>query len=211
MSLPRPEDVGRLLKNYNDLLHQCGASLLASADAEQSQQERWANDVCPTLFAQGTQGFIEFGNLVFAAIPELLEMLPLSLGATSDGVEELNNGDVLQALAEALCEEAHRLQDEMCQAQAQLRQFADIEEAVEGGVPMAALCEANQALVACWGETVQALTQLSQQLTTPEYIDYGFWRAQPANWERIVSIATQLQNGQDDLPLPAGSVTFKAV
>lgn len=210
----RPEEIGNLLKAFNDASNNVNECLGCTAQAADSAMAPWVEEIKPALFAAATQSFVNFGNLVFAAIPELIgviQQLPAGAEAKAEA-DEVDAAMVVQALVGVVREEALGQKAEVERAGQTLIEFA---EQVQGLAPdtfaLAEMLDVTQEVMACWDQIVAEVDQLSAQLSNPQEVDIAGLRALPANWQRIISIAAQFQGGQDDLSQPGGTVSLKSV
>ena len=147
----------------------------------------------PQLFAKITQSFVDFGNLVSSALPEIFEQAAQTRGQDSDPVA----GEAVEALVDAVVEDAGAHAGTVGSLAGALADH--IESLAEPAPQLEQVLTAARGIESYWREVAEQLQAVPEVLSDGDPGQVAELRALAPIWDRV---ADRIDHAQQSLEMP---------
>jgi ABC-type transporter Mla subunit MlaD len=155
----------------------------------------------PQLFAKVTQSFVDFGNLVSSAIPEILDQSAQAPGAADD--------EAVDALVDAVADDADTHADTVGSLAGSLAEHIDTLDAPAPQLEQ--VLSAARAIEDYWREVADQLQAVPDLLDEGDTGQVAGLRALAPIWDRVADRVNEAQQTQEIPAAPAAGPSFKVI
>lgn len=159
----------------------------------------------PQLFAKITQSFVDFGNLVSSALPEIFEQAAQTRGQDSDPVA----GEAVEALVDAVVEDAGAHAGTVGSLAGALADH--IESLAEPAPQLEQVLTAARGIESYWREVAEQLQAVPEVLSDGDPGQVAELRALAPIWDRVADRIDHAQQSMEMPPAAGGAPPLKVI
>ncbi|MFL6846674.1 MAG: hypothetical protein ACJ8ER_17550 [Allosphingosinicella sp.] len=196
-----PTDEARISGLVEDFVSAFDDLCRSNAVAEDSRLV----ELQPQLFAKVTQSFVDFGNLVSSALPEIFEQSAQTKGKGSDPAA----GEAVEALVDAVAEDADAHAGTVGSLAGAL---ADHIETLPAPAPqLEQVLTAVRGIESYWREVAEQVHSVPEVLSDGDPGQVAELRALAPIWDRVADRIDQAQRSMEMPPATAGAPALKVI